>query len=336
MKNRLTFPAAPVPSPSRGVLTLGLLTLGLSTLGLSTLGLSTLNGAEATKYARFSVGNTIAYGIVEGQRIRQLDGDLFGDWKKTDQTFALKEVKLLVPTRPTQVLALAGNYRSHLNSGATITTITTTTRISHDPVTGENSTSTTTEEVVSVPGQVPEKFQIPQPFFKSPSCLVAHDGEIVIPKAAETVHFEAELVIVIGKTAQDVPKAAALDYVFGVTCGNDVSARVWQRGDHQWWRAKGSDSFGPCGPFIVSGLDYDDLLMRLKLNGEVKQEEGTSNMIHDVASTVSFISQHVTLHPGDLIFTGTSGKTAAIQPGDIVEVEMAGIATLRNRVVAEK
>ena len=316
MKNRLTFVAALAPC--------------------LIVCLSAVSFAEATKYARFQAGTTVAYGIVEGQRIRQLDGDLFGDWKKTDRTFALKEVKLLVPTRPTQVLALAGNYTSHLASGATVTTITTTTRFSHDPKTGETSTSTTTEEAVSIPGQVPEKFKTPQPFFKSPSCLVAHKGEIVIPKAAETVHFEAEMVIVIGKKAHNVPKAAALDYVFGVTCGNDVSARVWQRGDHQWWRAKGADTFGPCGPFIVSGVDYDNLMMRLKLNGEVKQEEGTGNMIHDVASTVSFISQHVTLHPGDLIFTGTSGKTAAIQPGDIVEVEMEGVATLQNRVVAAK
>ena len=298
--------------------------------------LSAVSRAEATKYARFQAGDTVAYGVVEGQRIRQIDGNLFGNWKKTDRTFALKEVKLLVPTRPTQVLALAGNYQSHITSSATVTTITTTTRFTHDAKTGETTTSTSSEEVVSIPGQVPEKFRTPQPFFKSPSCLVAHQGNIVIPKAAETVHFEAELVIVIGKKAKDVPKAGALDYVFGVTCGNDVSARVWQRGDHQWWRAKGADTFGPCGPFIVSGVDYDNLMMRLKLNGEVKQEEGTANMIHDVASTVSFISQHVTLHPGDLIFTGTSGKTAAIQPGDLVEVEMEGLTTLQNRVVAAK
>ena len=182
---------------------------------------------------------------------------------------------------------------------------------------------------------MPEKFRIPQPFFKSPSCLTAHGGEIVIPSAAETVHFEAELVIVIGKEAQDVSREDALDHVFGVTCGNDVSARVWQRNDVQWWRAKGSDTFGPCGPFIARGLDYDDLLTRLKLNGEVMQEESTGHMINDVATTVSFISQHITLHPGDLIYTGTSGKTAAIQPGDIVEVEIEGVGVLRNHVVAE-
>lgn len=304
-------------------------------LAIWLIGASTAS-AELTKYARFEVGDRVSYGIVEGQRIRRIDGNLFGEWKRTNQTFALKEVKLLVPTRPTQVLAMAGNYRSHLTDGATTTTFTITASIKNDPKTGETSTTTKTEKVVNVPGQVPEKFQTPQPFFKSPSCLTAHEGNIVIPKGAETVHFEAELVIVIGRKAKNVPRAGAMDYVFGVTCGNDVSARVWQRGDVQWWRAKGSDTFGPCGPFIVSGINYDDLNMRLKLNGQVKQEESTSNMIHDVAGTVSFISRHVTLHPGDLIFTGTSGKTAAIQPGDVVEVEMEGVATLRNHVTAAK
>ena len=101
----------------------------------------------------------------------------------------------------------------------------------------------------------------------------------------------------------------------------------------QWWRAKGSDTFGPVGPFIVSGLDYDDLQMRLRLNGKVLQDERTSQLIHSVPAIVSFVSQHVTLHPGDLIFTGTPGRTGAIRPGDKVEVEMEGVGTLVNSVV---
>jgi len=290
--------------------------------------------AEPQKFARFQAGETVAYGLVEGQRIRQLDGDLFGDWKPTDKTFALKEVKLLVPTRPTQVLALAGNYENHINKGQTTTTIITTTTVVTDPKTGATSTSSTTTEDTRTDGQVPEKFRTPQPFFKSPSCLVANEAEIVLPRDAGTTHYEAELVIVIGRTAQNVSVAEALDYVFGVTCGNDVSARVWQKEDVQWWRAKGTDTFGPCGPFIVSGIDYDNLPIKLRLNGEVRQDDNTSYMIHDVATQVSFISQHITLHPGDLIFTGTPGTTDAIKPGDVVEVELEGVGVLRNRVVA--
>ena len=261
--------------------------------------------AKAARYARFRVEDRTAYGIVEGDRIREIDGGLFGDRKPTDKTHALKDVRLLVPTQPKQVFALAGNYRSHLKD------------------------------------EIPEKFRIPQPFLKTYSSLVPHEARIVIPKdSSGDVHYEAELVIVIGKKAKGVPREEALDYVFGVTCGNDVSERFWQNNeqhkDVQWWRAKGSDSFSPCGPYIATGINYDDLLMELRLNGETKQSERTSHMIHDVAGTVSFISQYVTLYPGDLIFTGTPGTTSAMKPGDVVEVELEGVGVLRNRVSQEK
>ena len=276
---------------------------------------SHLAGAEAVdkpvidktvKFARFKVNDNITFGIVEGENVREVSGTIFGDWKKTDKVHALPDVKLLVPTQPRHVFAMAGNYKSHL------------------------------EHV-----ETPLKFRIPQPFFKSPSSLVPHEGRIIIPKdATEEVHFEAEMVVVIGKRARKVSKENALDYILGVTCGNDVSERYWQNDeenkDVQWWRAKGSDTFGPCGPFIVSGLDYDDLLLTLRLNGEVKQQERTSQMIHDVATLVSFISKHVTLLPGDLIFTGTCGKTSALKPRDVVEVELQGVGILRNRVGRER
>ena len=261
---------------------------------------------KVVKFARFKVNDNITFGIVEGDNVTEVSGTIFGDWKKTDKVHALSDVMLLVPTRPRHVFAMAGNYKSHLQDA-----------------------------------EIPPKFRIPQPFFKSPSSLVRHEGRIIIPKdATEEVHFEAEMVVVIGKRARKVSKENALDYVLGVTCGNDVSERYWQNDeenkDVQWWRAKGSDTFGPCGPFIVSGLNYDDLLLTLRLNGEVKQEERTSQMIHDVATQVSFISKHVTLLPGDLIFTGTSGKTSALHPRDVVEVELQGVGILRNRVGRER
>ena len=156
----------------------------------------------------------------------------------------------------------------------------------------------------------------------------------VIPKTTDNVHYEAEMVIVVGKRAKDVPVDKALDYVLGVTCGNDVSARDWQRDDVQWWRAKGSDTFGPCGPYIAAGLDYDDLLLQLRVNGEVKQSQRTSELVHGVPEIVSWISQHATLEPGDLIYTGTPGSTSAFKPGDVVEVELEGVGILRNNIVA--
>jgi 2-keto-4-pentenoate hydratase/2-oxohepta-3-ene-1,7-dioic acid hydratase in catechol pathway len=300
--------------------------------------LAAAGNKDVVKYCRFQAGKTVAYGIVEGDRVRQLDGDLYGDFKKTDKTYPLKEVKLLVPAKPTQVLALAGNYKSHLNDNNSVTTVTTVTKLTTNGKTGETKSESKTLTETAVAGDIPEKFKIPQPFFKSPSCLVADGENIVLPKDSKVVHYEAELVIVIGKKAKNVSKEKALDYVLGVTCGNDVSERAWQNGDAkdvQWWRAKGADTFGPVGPVIVSGLDYDDLLLTLRLNGEVKQKERTSLFIQDVPSTVSFISRYITLHPGDMIFTGTPGRTSEIKAGDVVEVELEGVGILRNPVVAE-
>ncbi len=253
------------------------------------------------RFVRFQRGATTAYGVMQGEQVRELSGDLFGAWVRTDRLYSLDTVKLLPPTQPTQVLAMAGNYRSHLNSE-----------------------------------EIPPKFRIPQPFLKSPSCLIGHGAAIVLPKDARDVHFEGELVLVIGKTTRQASREKAAEAIFGVTCGNDVSERYWQNDeqdkDIQWWRAKGSDTFGPVGPWIVTGLDWNNLELRVRVNGEVKQQDSTSRLIHDAAAIVSMISRYVTLQPGDLIFTGTPGTTSALKPGDVVEVEIEGIGVLRNSV----
>lgn len=254
--------------------------------------------SPVTKYCRFQIGDTIAYGLVEGDRVRQIAGSPFSTWAATERTHALKDVKLLVPATPSKILAMAGNYQTHL---------------------GEQTAP-----------------QNPELFLKPPSCLLPAGGNIVIPRGAEPVHYEAELVIVIGKRAENVPKTTALNYVLGVTCGNDISARDWQKNDKQWWRAKGCDTFGPCGPFIVSGINYDDLLVQLRLNGQVKQSQRTRDLIYGVADIVSFASRHMTLEAGDLIFTGTSGTTESIKPGDVVEVEIEGVGVLKNNVKAAR
>ncbi len=268
-------------------------------------GFKTIEAAEPTRFLRFQKGDTIAYGLLEGDQVRQLSGDLFGKWSKTETRFPLKEVKVLTPTTPTQVLAMAGNYGSHLGNE-----------------------------------KIPPQFQIPQLFYKSPSCLIADGESIVLPRDSEVVHSEAEMVIVMGKTCRKVPKEKALDYVLGVTAGNDVSERVWQndpdRKDVQWWRAKGTDTFGPAGPYILTGVNYGNLKVTMRINGQVVQEDRTDHLIHNVAAIVSHISRYVTLHPGDLIFTGTPGKTSPLKPGDIAEVELEGAGILKNPVVAEK
>ncbi len=124
--------------------------------------------------------------------------------------------------------------------------------------------------------------------------------------------------------------------MFGYTCGNDVSARHWQRDDLQWWRAKGSDTFSPIGPFIATGLDPTRLELRTRLNGDEVQAANTGTLIHSAAALISFASQVMTLEPGDLVFTGTPGETGGLSAGDVVEVEVEGIGVLRNTVVAEE
>jgi ribosomal protein L7/L12 len=251
------------------------------------------------KIARFEAGAAAAYGIVEGDRVRRIEGDLFGAWKATAETHALKDVKILAPVAaPSKILAVGLNYKSHL-------------------------------------GDRPAP-KVPEIFFKPPSALIPPGADIVIPPGTNDVHYEAELVVVIGKRAKDVPEAKALEHVLGVTCGNDVSARDWQKADLQWWRAKGCDTFAPCGPFIARGINYDDLLVVLRLNGEEKQRQRTSDLLHGVAAIVSWASRHVTLEPGDLIYTGTPGTTSAMKPGDVVEVEIEGVGVLRNGVAGAR
>jgi 2-keto-4-pentenoate hydratase/2-oxohepta-3-ene-1,7-dioic acid hydratase in catechol pathway len=142
--------------------------------------------------------------------------------------------------------------------------------------------------------------------------------------------------VVIGRTCRKVPVERAMDYVFGYTCGNDVSAREWQREDRQWWRAKGADTFGPIGPWIVTGLDPAKLHLVTRVNGQVVQETDTNLLIFSVPEIISFASQAMTLEPGDIIFTGTPGVTAQAHPGDVCEVEISGIGVLRNPVRAEE
>ncbi len=291
---------------------------------------------EPVRFARYELAGAVHYGVVEGEQIRRIDGDLFGTWHASDSIHPLTDVKLLVPTEPRHVIAMAGNYRSHAGGQTSQTTITTTTVVNFDPSSGQTSSNTNTKTESREAGEVPAKFRTPQPFFKPPSCLIPHLAEIEIPRLSSgNVHYEAELVIVMGKRARNVLPSDAAEYILGVTCGNDVSERDWQKNDVQWWRAKGSDTFGPCGPFVVSGLDYDNLLLQLRLNDEVVQSERTSHLIHNVPATVSFVSEYVTLLPGDLIFTGTPGTTARIRPGDVVEVELEGVGVLRNYVKSE-
>ncbi len=252
--------------------------------------------AQVTKFVRYSANGATSYGILEGETIRELAGDLFDTPRPTGRTVRLASVSLLAPVVPSKVIAVGLNYKSHL-------------------------------------GETPAA-KYPGLFAKMPTSIVGPEASIVIPPGAANVHFEGELVIVIGRRAKNVSVADAPQYIFGVTAGNDVSERDWQRDDLQWFRAKAADTFGPLGPAIVKGANYGDLLLQTRLNGQVVQSQRTKDLIFDVPTIVSYISQFVTLEPGDVIYTGTPGATKAMKAGDVVEIEIEGIGILRNRVVA--
>lgn len=246
------------------------------------------------KYVRYRWNGTVYHGMLDGETVHELGGCYLAGAEKTGNARPLADVTLLAPVEPPKILAVARNYGSHLGDA-----------------------------------QKPEK---PELFYKPVTSLIGPDEAIVIPPGAGNVHYEAELVIVVGKEAKNVSVEDAGDCVFGVSCGNDVSERDWQVNDIQWWRAKGSDTFAPLGPCVARGLDYNDIQLTLRLNGEVKQQQRTNDMFYNVEEIVSFASRFVTLTPGDLIYTGTPGTTSAMKPGDVVEVELEGVGVLRNTV----
>jgi 2-keto-4-pentenoate hydratase/2-oxohepta-3-ene-1,7-dioic acid hydratase in catechol pathway len=233
---------------------------------------------------RYERRGTASYGVLDGDEIRELEGPPFESLRETGRSLARSEVRLLSPCQPSKVLAVGLNYKSHL-------------------------------------GDRPQP-EYPSLFAKFPTSIIGHEDEIVLPGDSTSVHYEGELVVVIGTRAKNVSVAEAPRHIFGVTAGNDVSERTWQRADLQWVRAKGSDTFGPLGPAIARGIDYHDLLIETRLNGELRQSERTRDMLFSVEEIVSYASRYVTLLPGDVIYTGTPGITEAMRPGDVVEVEV--------------
>jgi 2-keto-4-pentenoate hydratase/2-oxohepta-3-ene-1,7-dioic acid hydratase in catechol pathway len=174
----------------------------------------------------------------------------------------------------------------------------------------------------------------PLMFLKPASAIVSDGHPIERPPGYERVDYEGELGVVIGKRAYRVPREQALDHVDGYVCVNDVTVRDLQKKDGQWTRAKGFDTFCPIGPRVARGLDPSNLRITTRVNGVVKQDSSTSDLIFDVATLISFCSQHMTLEEGDVISTGTPSGVGPLQPGDVVEVEIQGIGILRNPVIA--
>ena len=247
-----------------------------------------------TSYVRYEEAGAISWGELDGSTIHQLSDAPYLGGTRTGRTSMQSAVTMKAPVDPTLVFMTALNFRSHIS--------------------GE-------------PAEYPGLFTVPA------SSIIGPGENIVRPPESQNLHYEAEMVVVIGKRAVNVSPEEAPDYIFGVSAGNDVSERAWQFRDIQWVRAKGSRTFNAVGPVLVAGLDYTNLQIEGRLNGEVRQEENSSDLIFDMNHMVSYVSKYFTLEPGDLIWSGTMGSTRAMEPGDVYEVEIEGVGILRNQVV---
>jgi 2-keto-4-pentenoate hydratase/2-oxohepta-3-ene-1,7-dioic acid hydratase in catechol pathway len=251
------------------------------------------------KFVRFAIGSTIGYGTLENDgQIRAVTTTPFLPWEHTDERFAPDTVRILAPVLPSKIVAVGLNYKSHAE-----------------------------ETGMKLPAE-------PMLFIKPTTSVIGPGETIKMPPQSSRVDYEAELAIVIGKAAKDVDENSAANAILGYTCGNDVTARDLQAKDVQFTRAKGFDTFCPLGPHIETDVDGGSLDIELRQNGEVKQKSNTSDLVFGPAALVAFISSVMTLLPGDVIMTGTPAGIGPVADGDVVEVEIAGIGTLRNPVSA--
>ena len=249
------------------------------------------------RITRFRSSTYEGYGVVERDSVRELDAPWSG---KLGAAHGLDTVELLVPCAPTKIVCVGRNYREHAK---------------------ELGNDVPTEPLI---------------FLKPPSSLIATGDRIVYPPLSQNVHFEGELGVVVGARARNVAAADAERYIFGYTCVNDVTARDLQRKDGQWTRGKGFDTFCPVGPWIVPRhqVVFDDLRVRTLLDGEVQQDGSVRDMIFPVSAIIAYVTQFMTLEPGDLIATGTPSGVGPMQAGSTVSIEINGIGVLQNQVVA--
>ena len=244
------------------------------------------------KICRFEFNGTIESGVIEGDRIFA-----YRDQRKQHESFSPQEIRLLPPVDPSKIVCVGRNYAEHAKE---------------------------------LGNEVPND---PLLFLKAPSSLVDHEEKIVIPPQSEQVEHEGELAVVIGRKCKNLrPEDDALQFVFGYTCLNDVTARDLQRRDVQFTRAKSFDTFCPVGPHVETELDVSAIRVTTRVNGVIKQDGNTSQMVFPVDYLIRYISNMMTLLPGDVIATGTPSGVSKLNPGDICEIEIGGIGVLRNPV----
>lgn len=248
------------------------------------------------KFVRYQLKKKKSYGIWEGEEVKEISGSIFGKFLETGKKYKLSEVRLLAPVEPTKLLCVGLNYRPHIE-----------------------------ELGKSIP-------QLPSHFLKPLTCLIGPDDPIVYPRVGKYVSYEGELAVVIKDQIKDIAEEEALKHVLGYTCFNDVTERTLADIQGQLTRAKGFDTFGPCGPCITTGLDPFNVTVRTYLNGTLMQEGNTGSFVFSIPYLISYLSQCMTLFPGDIISTGTPKGIAAMKPGDVVEVKIDEIGTLPNPI----
>jgi 2-keto-4-pentenoate hydratase/2-oxohepta-3-ene-1,7-dioic acid hydratase in catechol pathway len=255
------------------------------------------------RIARFraAAGGPAAYGLVEGTGdetvVLPLESAPWDGPRQAGGSLALAEVVLLAPVEPSKVLAFGRNYAEHAKE---------------------------------LGNEVPET---PVVFSKPPTAVVGDGVEVAYPPLTRNLHFEGELAVVIGRRCKDVPPEQVADVVFGYTVANDLTMRDLQRAEKQWTRAKGFDGSCPLGPWVETDVDPAALRLRTTVNGELRQDGTTADMLLSVGECVAFVSQAMTLLPGDVVLTGTPAGVGALQVGDEVAVTVEGIGTLTTRIV---
>ncbi|MDM5338446.1 fumarylacetoacetate hydrolase family protein [Fictibacillus enclensis] len=253
------------------------------------------------KFTRFKVQSSVLTGVLtEDCTIREIKGDLFGKWEYTGQTFSETDVNFLAPIAPNQIIGIGANYVSK------------------------------TDEL---PSELPE---IPVFFFKPTSSVIGPEEDIIIPGNIEQVKFESELAIVIGKEAKNVPEEEVLEYVFGYTVGNDVTAPQYFHQAGHWTIGKSFDTFTPLGPVIETELDPFNVIVEAKLNDVIKQNSPTNLMIIPIRKMISYLTGVMTLKPGDVILTGSPVGAEFVGAGDVIECEIKEIGKLRNTFTAAR
>ena len=248
------------------------------------------------RFGRILVEGKPEYCIVENNKVRVVTGNIFGSWQTSSRTMDLQHAEFLSPVNPSKIVAVGLNYRDHAQE---------------------------------MNEELPEE---PLIFLKPPSAVIGPGEPIILPRGAGRVDYEAELAIVIGKMGKRIPLEDARHYILGYTCLNDVTARELQSRDGQWTRAKSFDTFCPLGPWIATEFRPDSQKIELFLNGELKQQSNTNQLIFNAYQLVSHISSIMTLLPGDVIATGTPSGVGPLAAGDIVEVSIEGLGILDNPV----